>query len=63
MREIVIRVPDDHPVLKPREIIRCKECKYFTKTADGYIFCINGNGLIHAEANAFCSRAERKKDG
>ena len=62
MREVVMRVPDDHPVLKPREIVRCKECKHFTKTADGYVFCIHEGGMLHPDANSFCSRGERKSN-
>lgn len=63
MREIVMRVPDDHPVLKPREIVRCKECRWYYITSEGKSFCCNPTGgMVCAEPTDFCSRGERKSN-
>lgn len=47
--------------VKPKcvgELIRCKDCKYWTKPYGWNGFCDHG---IPAEADDFCSWAERKE--
>ncbi len=43
-------------------VIRCKDCVYFRRYADGRYDCDNLYGIVDAHKGCFCSRAERKKD-
>ena len=61
MKEVI--VPADDLVCigkeKLQEVIRCKDCKYWTKPYGWNGFCDRG---IPAEADDFCSWAERKEE-
>ena len=45
---------------KLQELIRCKDCKYWTKPYGWNGFC--DKHRIPAEADDFCSSAERKEE-
>ena len=45
------------------ELVRCKECKHWTKWSDGEMFCGRLDGGIGTDADDYCSYGERKEDG
>ena len=45
---------------KLQELIRCKDCKHYTK--EGHVRCWNPHGMHPADPDEYCSRAERRKD-
>ena len=50
------------PVVDAVPVIRCKDCVYFRRYADGRYDCDNLYGIVDAHKGCFCSRAERRKD-
>ena len=52
-------VADRVKIIKKGELIRCKDCKYWSWDAAG---CKKHNGIICADADDYCSRAERKEE-
>ena len=45
------------------EIIRCKDCKYYSVGGDGLMYCWKHNDDILWHDYDFCSKAERRTDG
>lgn len=70
LKEKIVRYETDGSIVKgydAGELIRCKDCKYFTRdtitgvTIPGSEYCIfTMNNRI--EEDDFCSRAERKEE-
>lgn len=63
----IAKVIDNTPTIDAVPVVRCKNCKYFTRdtitgvTIPGTEYCIfTMNNRI--EENDFCSRAERKEE-
>ena len=52
----------DAPTVDAVPIIRCKDCMYFRKYADGRYDCDNLYGIADAHKGCFCIRAERRKE-
>lgn len=50
---------DEQPTIDAVEVIRCKDCKYYSKR-NGHHYCYNHNGI--GSGDAFCSYAERRTD-
>ena len=44
------------------EIVRCKDCKYYCKDADGYEMCDNSEGYDHVTADGFCAWAVKREE-
>ena len=44
---------------KLQELIRCKDCKHYTK--EGHVRCWNPHGMHPADPDEYCSRAERRE--
>lgn len=61
MKEYIVAEHPDFPYEepKPQELIRCKDCKCWTKPHGWNGWCERG---IPAEADDFCSWAERKEE-
>lgn len=55
-KTIIFRI-NEAPTVDAIPVIRCKDCKYFTKPYGWNGFCEHG---IPAEADDFCSLAERR---
>ena len=65
MKEYIIKVDDSKPDIdgsmplmdKPKELIRCKDCKYWRKlllNRDGYGACHADNPIMASNPNWFC---------
>ena len=47
-------------VMPGQELIRCKNCKHYTK--EGHVRCWNPHGMHPTDPDDYCSRAERKEE-
>ena len=54
-RESVLRIVDEQPTADVISVVRCKDCKYFSKNQ----YC---GVLGFCEPNEYCSRGERRKE-
>ena len=66
-REIIAKEwHDDNGILHRREVgqelVRCKECKHWTKWSDGEMFCGCLDGGIGSDADDFCSYGVMKNE-
>ena len=63
MREIIVRLTADHIKVKGGEyvqdLVRCKECKHWTKGDDTYGICYRCPNTRQMRYDDFCSRGER----
>ena len=60
MRELIIFMNEDIPMWTGKEIIRCKDCRYWDREGE---YCNNGYGLdIGVTENDYCSRAGRREE-
>jgi hypothetical protein len=62
MRRVVYYATTYAPTIDAVPVIRCKDCKYYRKYADGRYDCDNLYGIDDPHKYCFCSRAERRKD-
>ena len=51
---------DDCSTIDAVPVVRCKDCKYYYKEADGYEMCDNTEGYDHVTEDGFCAWAVRK---
>lgn len=58
LREAISRVP----AADVREVVLCKDCKYYYKDADGYEMCDNSEGYDHVTEDGFCAWAKKREE-
>ena len=62
MKEVIVRLTGDYIKVKGgeyvRDIIRCKDCKYWDDTNKYDIYCSLLEGLCDISPNDFCSYGE-----
>lgn len=61
MKEYIVGIENEHPhaldVCYKKELIRCKDCKWFTGDSNS---CYSNGGTLFE--NDYCSAAERKEE-
>ena len=51
---------DKEPTVYALPVIRCRDCKHYTK--EGHVRCWNPHGMHPTDPDEYCSRAERIED-
>ena len=59
---IILDLIDDLPAADVRPVVRCKDCKYYYKDADGYEMCDNSEGYDHVTEDGFCAWAVKREE-
>ena len=60
------QLKESYQIFKYEEVVRCKDCKHWTKDGNGYCdderYCVNPDGLDnYAHSDDFCSHGERRE--
>lgn len=58
----VIDLVKRQPTADVVEVVRCKDCKYYSPLKDGGSQCERLDGLLMSKPNDFCSYGERKEE-
>ena len=62
-KSIFLSTVEEAPTADVVEVVRCKDCVFLSKNADGKIRCANTYGLLINTENEYCSRGERSENG